>query len=498
MSQRLKTALKVRNAVITLAKSNAPYKNVSKQTSEELEAANRRVDTTQTEVWRLSERSNEIQRKLLEHRAAVLSQSVRNLEKKLAPHDENGAESSTSGYSTPNRSSQMSPTGTSVTSVATSSSKGRFDGAHFFAGHSDAIIPRTFKPLRTPSDIASLEDNLKSVTELLEETKTKLAATARELAELRLAKEQIQTSMALSLQSAEETIAELQQEQEEWMRDRAELETRRREVDTLERRLEVLEEESGEATEIKTLLAQEREKSVALVAEKDREIEELNLMYEADRTAWDVEKETLQHGSDSQDLLEEHAQSLQALLQEHGVQMGAQDVSLETLMSSLRSHLEAIRAQLEIQEQGYRELVEEKARLEADAESHVQEREAMAKELEELQRAKQASDLEIRGLEAQIRVGFLIANLHVSLVSQVRALHRNSRCLARQRISPSSNTKATQPTLWQHCNLSGPYYPPQRLVRANWVRDLHERHRQLPVLSLVATEGRYQIWTSAH
>lgn len=411
MSQRLKTALKVRNAVQTLSKSNAPYKSVNKQTSEELDVANRRVDTTQAEVWRLSERASEIQRRLLEHRAAVLSHSVRSLEKKMAPSGAEEHESSASGYSTPNRSSQMSPTATSVTSVATSSSK--FDGAHFFAGHSDAIVPRVPRAPPTVGDISAVEENWRATKEALEDAKARLAETARELADLRLEKVQVQTSMSMSLQNADEMIAELQREQEEWTRDRAELEERRREVDTLERRLEVLEEQSGEVMEVKTLLAQEREKRVALVAEKDREIEELNIMFEADRAAWDVERETLQSDGENQNqqhnqqqalLLEEHARSLVAVMQEHGVSVDSRDSSMPTLMSSLRNHLEDLRAQLEALDQNQAELSQDKARLEDDLQGYRQEQETMTKELEELRRTKEATGLEIRGLEAQVKV----------------------------------------------------------------------------------------------
>ena len=53
---------KIRNA-----KANAAGKNVNKQLSEQLEAANREVDTAQKDVWTLQERANEVNQKLLEH-----------------------------------------------------------------------------------------------------------------------------------------------------------------------------------------------------------------------------------------------------------------------------------------------------------------------------------------------------------------------------------------------------------------------------------------------
>ena len=146
MTRKLQLETKIRDAAVSLSKANASYKNVSKQTTEQVEAGNRKIESVQADLWRISERANGVQRRLLEHRAAVLSHSVRSLEKKIAPPD---GDSTTSGYTSPSRSSQMSPTSSSVTSMTTVSSKGRFE--HFFAGHSDAVVPH---PLRHPAQLA--------------------------------------------------------------------------------------------------------------------------------------------------------------------------------------------------------------------------------------------------------------------------------------------------------------------------------------------------------
>ena len=83
MNKKLQLETKIRDAAVSLSKANATYKNVNKQSSEQLDNANRKVETTQRELWKVSERVNEVQRKLLEHRASVLSYSLRSLRRRL-------------------------------------------------------------------------------------------------------------------------------------------------------------------------------------------------------------------------------------------------------------------------------------------------------------------------------------------------------------------------------------------------------------------------------
>ena len=82
MEKKLQLETKIRDAAVSLFKVNAAHKNVSKRTSEQLEAANRKVENVQKDLWRLSERTNEVSKKLLEHRAGVLSFQLRSLETK--------------------------------------------------------------------------------------------------------------------------------------------------------------------------------------------------------------------------------------------------------------------------------------------------------------------------------------------------------------------------------------------------------------------------------
>ncbi|KAF7981709.1 hypothetical protein HWV62_32291 [Athelia sp. TMB] len=342
MSKKLNLETKIRDAAVSLSKVNAAHKRVSKQTEEQLETANRRVDSAQREVWRISERSSEVSKKLLEHRAGVLGYSVRNLEKRIAPSSV-GEES---GFSTPNRSTQMSPTPSSVTSASSPSSKARFDGAHLFAGHADALIPQASRGALSPGDIAAMEEKLRSATETLSATTKQQANMAREIAHLRLENEQIQTTMGMELQTAEETILSLERElpkleglnsQVEQLR--REKQAWERERDTLEGRLEVLEEQSGDANQLHHLLADAQEKA-------RNQVQELKAQWDADKARWAAEKAQWTKSSPTtNEELEKAASALRSLISAHDIPVPS-GASLATLIDSVGIHLDGMSSHL--------------------------------------------------------------------------------------------------------------------------------------------------------
>ncbi|KZT71513.1 hypothetical protein DAEQUDRAFT_665939 [Daedalea quercina L-15889] len=422
LTKKLALENKIRDAALSLSRANASYKNVSKQTSEQLDAANRKVEQAQKDLWQVSERANEIQRKLLEHRAGVLSYSVRSLEKKAAPPD---GDSNTSGYSSPSRSAQMSPTLSSATSMTTVSS-GRFE--HFFAGHSDAVTPTTPRLPPTMAEVAALEAKLKAAAAALEAASAKQGEMTRELSLLRLEKEQIETTLGMDLQAAEETIAtleqsagraedvdvrlqELEEEREVWRQDRMELEERRREVDTLERRLEVLEEQSGEVVEMQSAFAREREELRGMLAARERKLEEtqrqladMKMQWDADRSTWEAEKAALQDGAQSKVELAECTDALRDLMHTHGILLASRDPSLIGLVQSVALHVEDMHAKAEAHERAEDEWAALRTKLEMDVRAGLDKREALFAEVEEARRARDEARTQVRDLEAQLRV----------------------------------------------------------------------------------------------
>ncbi|KAJ8487534.1 hypothetical protein ONZ51_g4097 [Trametes cubensis] len=422
LNKKLTLETKIRDAALSLSRANASYKNVSKQTSEQLENANRKVETAQKELWRVSERASEISRRLLEHRAGVLSYSLRSMEKKMAPPEAmNGnGDLGPSGYSTPNRSSQMSPTQSSVTSAQSNASRSRFDGAHFFAGHSDAIVPTGSRQAPSSAEVKALQEQLKAAQTALEAATMQQQKLTSEVSSLRLEREQIETSMGIELRQAEDMIAALErqladmkglgdrlaaleQEKQTWARERVELEERRREVDTLERRLEVLEEQSGEMSEVQTLLARERGDNQRRLEEKEREIAELMARMDAERAAWLAEKAALQSSGASKEELEQGADALQDLMQTHGILLYSRDTSIRGLATSIGRHLEDLKSKIDSHSKVQEEWNAVRAKLEEDIRAGLNKREALVEEVEEARKERDAAKAEARAFEARLR-----------------------------------------------------------------------------------------------
>ncbi|KLO19890.1 hypothetical protein SCHPADRAFT_817661 [Schizopora paradoxa] len=252
MAKKLSLETKIRDAAASLAKVNSAHKSVSKQTSDQLESANRKVDAAQKEFWKLSERWNEINKKLLEHRAGVLSCSLRIQQRKLGGDASGG---------TPNASIQGTRMSASPSETSQmSSSQSRFEGLHLFAGHANAITP---KPPRKPPSIAeytALEDRLKEVTSQLEAASGAQVELKRENSRLQTEKAQAETSMNSKLRATEEKVSSLQievdrlrngqldaaefaSERDQWEMDRA---VKQQEIDRLQNRLQEVQEKGEE------------------------------------------------------------------------------------------------------------------------------------------------------------------------------------------------------------------------------------------------------------
>lgn len=359
MQKKLELETKIRDAALSLSKVNAAHRKVSKETEEQLGTAERKVATTQKELWRVSERTSEVYRKLLEHRAGVLGYSVHEMEKKILPSLNGVPEPDASRAITPNRISTIS----SATSATSTPSK--FDGAHFFAGHVDAHIPKA--PF-SASDIAALEANLRAATESLNAANKKNAELARELSHLRLEKEQMETTLSMELQNTEDTVSALKQElprieelqahcdeltreHAQWDEDKQKLAVREQEVERLERQLEVLEEKSGEAVEMERTLASIREKADMDVRNKGEALSALQVEYEGARAHWQAERavmeeelDELRGGGEERAELDGTIETLHVLMQLHHVDHTSRDPSLQGLLASVGAHLEKLSA----------------------------------------------------------------------------------------------------------------------------------------------------------
>ncbi|KAF8897864.1 Up-regulated during septation-domain-containing protein [Infundibulicybe gibba] len=425
MANKLSLEVKIRDAAVSLAKVNASNKKISKRTDEQLEAANRRVDAAQKELWRITERVNDILKRLLEHRAGVLSLSVRSMEKKMAPNNVNEGEDS--GYDTSNRSTLMSAAASSVISV--SSSKARFDGAHLFAGHADAVVPkRTISPESAAAAITALEEKLKAATESLMQASRKQADMSRELTVLQLEKQELETTTAIELQSAEDTINALENElprlegldaevqgllaeKAEWEQERAELMARAGQVEQLQTRLASSQSRDGEAAETEQILQETIKNHQQALEKKDDDIQRLQAEWDAERAEWEQEKvmvedekmEDLARLKDEMDRLREEDAvalrqandeldsglfALRNLIQQHGIVLFTRESSLKALLGSVGTHLETVHAKLAAHTKDQGEWDTLRKKLEDDVRSGLEKREALTREIEAVRRER--------------------------------------------------------------------------------------------------------------
>ncbi|KAF8214069.1 Up-regulated during septation-domain-containing protein [Mycena galopus ATCC 62051] len=385
MTKKLTLETKIRDAALSLSRVNAAHKKVSKQSEEQLEAANKRVEAAERELHRVSDRTNDIHKRLLEHRAGVLSFSVRSMERKMAPADSNNNDS---GYTTP--SGARSPTGSSV-SGATSGrgASARFDGAHFFAGHESSVVP-TGKDA-APAAVLALEEKLKSATEALAASSAKQGELARELAAARAEKDAVEAARAEEMQSAQDTIAALESELP---------------------RLEGMDEEMQTLAREKAAWAEERE---ALMRE-----------HEDERAAWDRDKQTAEdermedlarlqdetermRGEDAialqraQEELEDGVSALRELVKQFGIPVYSRDPGISALASSIGSHLQGLASKIETHSAAQAEWEVLRRKLEDDMRTGLDKREALSREVEDARREREEARKEIRAIELRVK-----------------------------------------------------------------------------------------------
>jgi hypothetical protein len=374
LQRKLATEVKIRDAAQTLARlnsSNSSPSNISRQSSSALEIAERKVAAAQTELWRLQERVANVDRRLLEHRAGVLGAALAGAERAQAKEHNISIPDTDSGFRSPL---------SSASSLAVTTP--RFDGAHFFAGHEGAIVPRM--QLRgadivldsggggsaSQQELEELEAKLVAAEALVQEREAQLeearitaaselenarAVAANELADART---EGASEVALVREHAGELegrVAHLQQKLESSMRgkdDAAFLEER---IRTLERELEDTRskadqarrkmesawnvEKSAWASE-RVLLEQERGKWAATSTAAAGLEEEL----EKERAMWEQEREELVE--QAKDQIADAADGLRVLVQRFDIPLFSRGSGINVLVDALGRYLEKHNAQV--------------------------------------------------------------------------------------------------------------------------------------------------------
>lgn len=358
----------MRDAARSLATLNAQTKSVSKQTQDQLDAATRRLEAAQADHARVRDRAAEVQRKLLEHRAAVLSAALRRAE------DDSSASNSTH-LSLPS----MSPaTATSATSVSTLS---KFDGAHLFAGHVDAAPPVSPRGPASNAELEAMQERVRVAEAGAKEAAKKAAELGRDLGLLRLEKAEAETTAALEVQQAEEQVAEL-----------------RREMAKVERERSRADDDAWD---------KEREELLRDIAERDMQLEELQRRVDSSGNREEqalIEEELETARKALRGVIRAQRLNVRATLDDGEPEQRSVDASgysVTNMVAAIATHVESL-------DEGKKIL--DKAKREAESQLR-DEQSAKEKLLRQLDEARQDNDDSLRQIETlglQLQVSLLL------------------------------------------------------------------------------------------
>lgn len=424
LQRKLATEIKIRDAAQTLARlnaSNSSPSRVSRQSGIALETAERKVAAAQTELWRLQERVANIDRRLLEHRAGVLSAVLVKAELAQAKELNNSIPDTDISFRSPL---------SSASSLAVTTPK--FDGAHFFAGHEDAIVPKKHPRdgvdlvqdsggggSASQQELEELEAKLVAAETLAQEWEAQLeearitatselenarAVAAKELADARTEGASEVALVRERVGELEGRVAHLQRELESSIRgenDAAFLEER---IRTLDRELEDTRSKADQARRKmesawnveKSAWASERalfEQEQAKLTATATAAAGLKEKLEKERAMWEQEREELVE--QAKDQIADAADGLRALIQRFDIPLFSRGPGISVLVDALGRYLEQHNAQVHEQL-----LVVE-----------LDKRSAMAQELE-------AAKDEIQALQAHSSSG--VSALHFLLLSRIR------------------------------------------------------------------------------
>ncbi|KAJ3755650.1 Up-regulated during septation-domain-containing protein [Lentinula raphanica] len=393
LEKKLETERKIRDAATTLSALSAPRNSGSKSTAnnEQLEAATKRFDETQKEVWRVAQAKSDVSKRLVEHRAGVLSESVRRIE-------EDKRRDAPNGYGTP-----TSPVSSSFS---------------FFAGHPSSSVPNSSSllPQAAQQQISQLEEQLRAATASLSEASKKQAETSRELNLLKLEKDQVETMLGMEVQAAQDKTASLEnevlpeletevenlkRERDYWEKERDAHKEEKTRWDNERRMLEEMQQAKGGTD---AMLAEVRQSMQGMQDELDAKEDEIRQL----QTQLSQSQSQLsQVQSQLSQLERSHAETLddldsgrafiQSLVQTHAIVLFSRDSSLKGLLSAIGTHLETLSAKLLSTEQSsvQRDLEHrqreadwesQKRRLEDDVRIGLDKREELSRELDNVRR----------------------------------------------------------------------------------------------------------------
>ncbi|KAJ3903501.1 Up-regulated during septation-domain-containing protein [Lentinula edodes] len=414
LEKKLETERKIRDASTTLSTLSVPRNSVSKSTpsNEQLETATKRFDETQKEVWRVSQAKSDVSRRLVEHRAGVLSESVRRNEE-----DKRGDTSN--GYGTPTN--PLSPASSAFS---------------FFAGHPSSAVPNSSSllPQAAQQQITQLEEQLRAATASLSEASKKQAETTRELNLLRLEKDQVETILGMEVQAAQDKTISLEnevlpkletelenfkREKDYWDEERDAYQAEKMRWENERAMLQQMQQAKGGAD---AMLAEVRQNLLDMQQQLDAKEGELRqLQTQLSQSQSQLSQTQLQlsqleqsHAEVTEDLDSGRA-FVQTLVQTHAIVLFSRDPSLKGLLSAIGTHLEGLSNKLLSTEQTSAqrdaelrqresEWEAQKRRLEEDVRMGLDKREELSRELDIVRRERENMSREMMEMKDSVNL----------------------------------------------------------------------------------------------
>lgn len=213
LSKKIALDTKIREATASLSRLPSSRRQSTRSTPEKIEVSTGKVEASQRELDQILRNVSETHCRLLEHRAAVLSYTVRNADTQQQQSMFSDTDNSDLGITTngTTHSGELSPVSTAATSIS-ASSRTKFEGPHLYAGHSDAVTPSPPKLPPSLSEYTSLQEQLAVANETAAVAKREASRYQRELSIMDLEKSEIETKAILESQEKDEIILSLRNE----------------------------------------------------------------------------------------------------------------------------------------------------------------------------------------------------------------------------------------------------------------------------------------------
>lgn len=416
-----------------------------------------KLDVVNAELVRTLEQLLRVDRRLLQHQSAVLSQSVRSLERQLSPENLNQIPNPNSMGDLPF--SPKSPALSFYSSTSTPT-RSKFEGAHLFAGHAQSSLPTSSRHNHYTHRIQEIEAKLRAIDEAKKVVDTKLVALEEEYQQLRQQNINLEKTYELQLSRAQNTIHDLEdkldkslnalQVKEQWERDKSEWDDERAQLEShlaqrdLEREnwkenernwhidrqsledsvrhqrdmISALERNVDDLSAIRM----EKEKLDQLVLQKDDELRRLNEIMGRDEASWQAEKVRLEdelkqernamdksHISDevANETLTELREILEELVDLHEIPHDFQDNAILSLLSSVRNHLTSLSINMEDAMEEKAVLEDQLRNYESDLRKGSENQERLRRELEEFQQTQRGTMTAMRESKPQTKVEHL-------------------------------------------------------------------------------------------